>query len=124
MKKFIAAAAVLCLTVAGLQAAPTLGVMWRAAANVNGKPKLPGVKILSVDAGSNAEELGLEVGDTVVAINNKVVRTGAEATAAVQAANGQLTLLVKDSRGRDVEITATIDGPANGFAGAKGGNVG
>jgi hypothetical protein len=40
MRKFFLAAALTALAAAGLQAAPTLGVEWRAAAN----PKTPGVE--------------------------------------------------------------------------------
>jgi S1-C subfamily serine protease len=93
-------------------AAPALGVEWRAPAN----PKTPGVKVVSVDAGGNAEELGLGAGDVVVADNGAVVKTGAEATKAVRAANEKLTLLVHDSRtGGLVEIAADIDEPVKGF---------
>lgn len=119
MNKFLAAAALTALAAAELQAAPTLGVEWRAAAN----PKTPGVKILSVADGSNAEELGLEKGDVVLAVNGQVVTTGKEATAAVVKAKGKLTLLVQSGRAV-VQITAEIDEPTNGFAAgtpAKGG---
>lgn len=112
MKKSIAACALMFVTVAGLEAAPTLGVSWRAPANA----KAPGVRIMSVADGSNAEELGLEVGDMVLAINGKLVRSGAEATKAVQDAKGKLTLLIKDRRRGDlIEIKADIDEPTNGL---------
>src|SRR5689334_14857949 len=104
----VAAVAAAAFTPAAAPAAPALGVEWRAPAN----PKTPGVKVVSVDAGSNAEELGLEAGDVLVAVNGAVVKTGAEATKAVQGANGKLTLLVQDGRaGGLVEITADIDEP-------------
>jgi WD40 repeat protein/tetratricopeptide (TPR) repeat protein len=95
------------------EAAPMLGVNWRAEAN----PKFPGVKILSVADGSNAEELGLEVGDSVLTINGKQVATSKEATGAVQAANGKFSMLVKDIRTGDLWlITADIDEATKGFA--------
>jgi S1-C subfamily serine protease len=111
VKKFIAAIALMLVAIAGLEAAPTLGVSWRAPANA----KIPGVRILSVNYGSNAEELGLEVGDTVLAINGKLVRTGAEATKAVVDAKGKLTLLVMERKGGMIEIKAEIDEPTNGL---------
>ncbi len=111
MKKFLAAAALVLIASATLQAAPTLGVTWRAAANAT----LPGVKILSVADASNAQELGLEVGDTVLAINNKVVKTGQEATDAVKLAKGKLVLLVKSVQGGLVEVKADIDEPTQGL---------
>ena len=117
MKKLFAAAALALAFASSAAAAPALGVEWRAPAN----PDIPGVKITSVDAGGNAEELGLEEGDLVLAINEKVVRTGKDATAAVQAAKGKLTLLVQDVRGGGlVEITAEIDEPTKGFAAGAG----
>jgi S1-C subfamily serine protease len=111
MKKFIAAIALMFATVAGIEAAPMLGVSWRAPANA----KFSGVRIMSVSEGSNAQELGLEVGDFVIAINGNVVKTGAEATAAVVKAKGTLTLFMLDSKGRPYEIKATIDEPTNGL---------
>lgn len=121
MKTFIAALSVSFALAAAAQAAPSLGVEWRAPAN----PKTPGVKIVSVDSGSNAEELGLEAGDVILAVNEKVVRTGKDATAAVQAAKGKLTLLVQDSRGTGVvEITADIDEPTKGFKAEPGKKAG
>src|SRR5947209_3462112 len=102
MKKFFAAAALVFFTCAGLQAAPALGVTWRAPPNkkdnaTGGQAKSPGVKILSVAPGSNAEELGLKVGQFVVSVNGKPVLTGQEATAAVAAAKGKLTLSVSST---------------------------
>lgn len=113
MKKFVAAVALMLVSVVAIQAAPTLGVTWRAPANA----KSPGVKILTVAEASNAEELGLQVGDMVLAINDQLVRTGPDATAAVAKAKGKLTLLVKDINSGDlVEIKADIDEPTQGFA--------
>jgi predicted metalloprotease with PDZ domain len=106
VKKWIASTVLLFAATIGIQAAPMLGVEWRAPAN----PKTPGVQIMSVSDGSNAEELGLNKGDLVIAINGKLVKTGKEATAAVVAAKGKLSLLVKEARGGDlVVITAEID---------------
>jgi len=119
MKKFLAAAAMMLVAAFAIQAAPTLGVEWRAAVKPKGGP---GVKIMSVDAGSNAEELGLQEGDVVLTINGKLVSKGAEATAAVKAANGVLSLVVIDvNTGKAVEISAEIDEPTKGLvAGAPG----
>lgn len=111
MKKYIAAVALMFAAVAASNAAPTLGVTWRAPANA----KFSGVKIMSVSEGSNAQELGLEVGDFVIAINGIVVKTGAEATAEVQKAKGKLSLFMLDSKGKPYEIKADIDEPTNGF---------
>lgn len=111
MKKFIATLAAALFVTASLEAAPKLGVTWRAPANA----KTPGVKIFAVEADSNAEELGLEVGDFVLSINDKLVRTGAEATAAVVAAKGKLKIFYLSRNGRPMEIAADIDAPTQGF---------
>lgn len=100
MKKYIAAVALLFASVAASNAAPMLGVTWRAPANA----KFSGVKILSVSEGSNAQELGLEVGDFVIAINGIVVKSGAEATAEVVKAKGKLVLYMRDPKGKLYEI--------------------
>jgi S1-C subfamily serine protease len=112
MKKYIAAFALMFVSVAAVDAAPSLGVTWRKS---NDKGKGSGVKIASVEPGSNGEELGLRVGEFVFAVNGIIVKTGAEATAEVQKAKGKLSLALLDDNKIPYFINAEIEEPVKGL---------
>jgi S1-C subfamily serine protease len=109
----VALALLACTAVA--QAAPELGVTWRGVATGKG-----GVKITKVEDNSPASELGLEAGDVVVAINGKLVNTRTEATDAVAASKGQISLILQDGPGGFVQIDAQLDEEGKGLVAGAG----
>ena len=64
-----------------------------------------GVLVASVEAGSAAEKAGLKSGDVIVAIDAANIRTPAEFSREMRAANGKVTLkIVRDKQQREIKL--------------------
>jgi S1-C subfamily serine protease len=102
------------LAAATAEAAPHLGVKARAFPG-------GGVKITEVEPGSVAEDLGLEAGDVLVAINGQLVNFGSEAAAAVASSGGHVTLIVDARQGGFFQLDADLEDPTPAFFFKKAG---
>lgn len=94
-------AAVAALVVSAAASAQTVRL------GVSGQGSPSGFRISDVLVNTPAADVGLEVGDRIISVNNVVPRTGdtlAQTLAAANAAGGHVVMLVQDVRGTGVLV--------------------